>query len=75
MTQRTARWGSSVLPGVNGIAVGCFVDADSPVPGWDLHCRYRQHWLTAIEGADAFDALPPTERSISQGLLPGVPGN
>ena len=58
----TVYWPIKPFPGLYGIAVGCFADADFPPPSFELHGKYRHSWVNKLEMADSYDEWAPAER-------------
>ena len=57
----TVYWEADFIPGVVCVAVGCFVDADFPMPTLDIQTQYRHGWIEPIEGVPEFEQwwVPP----------------
>ena len=58
----TVYWRIKPFPGLYGIAVGCFADADFPQPNFELHGKYRHSWVNKLEITDSYDEWAPAER-------------
>ena len=62
-----------MAPGVFGpeatvataIAVGSFYDARFPAPVEDHYVVDRHHWIPPIEGAVAYEKLPPPQSTLT----------
>ena len=65
----TVYWEIPLPPGTLGpeeviivaIAVGCFFEADFPMPDEDHYVQDRHAWIPPIEGAAEFQTMPPAQ--------------
>lgn len=64
----TVYWEFTILPGLYGIAVGCFVETNFPRPNLEIFTRYRHHWIDVLEGVENYEGFPPLERVIPKRL-------
>ncbi len=60
----TVYWPIQMLPGLYGVAVGCFEDPDFPAPTMDLrvHAQYRHSWVPELDVAEKYEDAPSPER-------------
>ncbi len=53
----TVHWTFERIPGVRGVAVGCFVDPLFPKPTIEIQTQYRHEWLSDIESVPSHRAF------------------
>jgi len=58
----TVYWPIRPFPGLYGIAVGCFADAEFPSPNFELHTKHRHPWVQSLGVTDSYEEWPPPER-------------
>ena len=58
----TVYWPIKPFPGLYGIAVGCFADADFPEPNFELNEKYRHAWVPELGISDSFEEFAPVEK-------------
>ena len=62
----TVYWPIKFFPGLFGVAVGCFADADFPQPNFELHERCRHSWVPELDIDDSYvEWAPPEKMALS----------
>jgi len=57
----TVYWPIKPLPGIYGVAVGCFADAEFPAPNFDIQRRHQHAWVPSLDLAESYEEFPPDE--------------
>ncbi len=55
----TVYWPFRLFPGIYGVAVGCFEDADFPPPDFEVWEQYRHPWVQELDIAESYKEFPP----------------
>ncbi len=58
----TVYWPIKPFPGLYGVAVGCFADADFPAPNFELHLKHQHPWVQRLDVAESYEEWPPPEK-------------
>jgi len=58
----TVYWPINPIPGIYGVAVGCFADEEFPAPNFELNQKYRHPWIQELDIADSFEEFAPPDK-------------
>ncbi len=67
----TVYWPIKPIPGLYGVAVGCFADPDFPPPNFELNDKYRHGWIEKLDIADSYNEWAPPEKMMLKGVADG----
>ncbi len=60
----TVYWPVKFIPGLYGVAVGCFADAGFPPPDLELNEKYRHAWVEKLDIPDSYEEFAPAEKML-----------